>query len=128
MFLSLIKFPGFSRVKRVYPWWMLFSFIIVSTVILFEIKIPSLFLFLVIIFLLKDIILDYELIKIKRPRVYWAEHAPLGLLVAIVGAVGYLTPFLSGYVTPLTAVLAFMDVILDVYKDLEEDPKVYFKT
>ena len=126
IYLSSIKFPGFSRVKRVYPWWTLFSLLIAFFMIVFEIKIPSLVLFLCFIFLLKDIILDYELIRIKRPRIYWAEHGPAVFLIAIIGTIGYFIPFFNGYVTLFTAFLAVVDLLLDVYKDLEEDPKVYF--
>jgi hypothetical protein len=91
-------------------------------------KMPNIIFWLTIIFLIKDIFLDYNLIKIERPRVYWAEHAPLSLVIFTIGTFGLLgINFFVGYVGLITTLLAGINFLLDFYKDLTESPTVYFR-
>lgn len=123
-----MKLVGLKRVKEVYGVWF-FIFLVLGGIMLFlEIKIPVILFWMIIIFLIKDILFDYEIINIQRPRAYWAEHAPLSLLIFIIGILGVFgVDFFSGYVNFPTIFLAAISFILDFYKDLTEDPSVYKK-
>jgi len=120
---------GLKRVKEVYPVWFLISLVLAFPMLYFNFKIPSILFWLTIIFLAKDILLDYNLIKIKRPRVYWAEHAPLSLVIFIIGILGLLRiDFFVGYVSLITIFFAGINFLLDFYKDLTENSTVYLKS
>ncbi len=89
-------------------------------------KIPIILLVITLVFTIKTLIYDYRLIPLKRKRVYWLEHGPfLGEVVVIwiLASAGVL--FIQGYVTNLTAIIALIGFILDLWKDMKEDPKVY---
>jgi len=81
---------------------------------------------IILLCLLKDVFLDYHIIKIKRPRFYWAEHGPFALFIFIIGIwdlSGF--GFFEGYVGKITMILAGIDFLLDLYADLIEDSSVY---
>lgn len=119
---------GIKRVKKVYAVWFFVYLILVASILFLELKTPNIVLGLVIIFLMKDILLDFNLVKLKRARVYWAEHAPLSLLIFFVGVLGLTgINFFEGYVGLLTTFLAGIEFLLNLSKDLMEDPTVYFK-
>lgn len=94
--------------------------------ILYKVKAPTVVLILVLFFLLKDILVDFFLIRGRNPRMYWAEHAPLMLLfgiVGILGALGYAAFY--GYVSLAGTLLAFTDFAVDTALDLKEHPSSY---
>jgi len=112
--------------KRVYIVWSFISLLLIFLMLYFKFKIPYILFWFVFLALLKDIFLDYNIIKIKRPRVYWAEHAPLVLLIFIIGILDLAgIDFFRGYVGTITTFLAGIDFFIDFYKDLTEDSVVY---
>lgn len=117
---------GIKRVLQVYPLWLLIWAPIVAGMLLYKVKAPTIVLILALFFLFKDILVDFFLIRGRRPRMYWAEHAPLMLLfgtVGVLGALGYAEFY--GYVSLAGTALAFTDFAVDTALDLKEHPSSY---
>ncbi|MCG8403680.1 MAG: hypothetical protein MI923_00650 [Phycisphaerales bacterium] len=119
-------FEGGTRVIEVYPVWFVAYGILIASMLFLRIRRPKAIFCLVILFLIKDIIIDYALADVSRPRVYWAEHAPLAFWLVAIGILGWAgLTFFKGYVGRYTVFLAAATFILDFYKDLIESPSVY---
>ncbi|PIN70463.1 hypothetical protein COV93_01315 [Candidatus Woesearchaeota archaeon CG11_big_fil_rev_8_21_14_0_20_43_8] len=79
---------------------------------------PWFLFWLMIIFLTKDLFVDLDITgvlkkyKLRAKKGSWPkklEHAPLVVAVSILGIVGY--------VSVMTAILAFIDAIIDIWDD-----------
>ena len=57
-----MTFPGYSRVKKVYPAWLLISIAILSPMLLFQLRYPGIVLLAILLFLGKDILIYYKII------------------------------------------------------------------
>lgn len=121
-----MKFLGYSRIRNVYPIWFCLSFAAGALMLWFKLRYPEAIFLIVLVFLAKDILFDYKLINIVHPRVYWAEHAPLVFCIGVIGLLRLTEVSLfEGYVSGVTTLLAFIDFSLNLYKDLNENPRVY---
>lgn len=119
-------FEGGTRIAEVYPVWFVAYGVLIALMLFLRIRRPRVIFWLVILLLIKDIIIDYALADLSRPRVYWAEHAPLALWLVAVGILGWAGfTFFKGYVGKYTVFLAAATFLLDFYKDLIESPFVY---
>jgi hypothetical protein len=58
---------------------------LVLAVLSLEIRIQTLLFWLVVIFTVKKVFLDYRIVKVNRKRFYWVEHGPLVLLIFLAG-------------------------------------------
>lgn len=111
---------------EVYPVWFLVYGTAVFLMWYFKLKMSRAMLCLIIAFLIKDIVVDYFLVNVSRPRVYWAEHAPLVFWIIVLRVLGISgVTSCRGYVGRYTALLAVLALLADVFKDLVEDPSVY---
>ena len=123
-----MEFEGLSRVLNVYPLWLVIYGVLVGAVLYFRLRFPRLLFWLVIAFLVKDLVIDYALADVSRPRVYWAEHAPLVFWIFVVGVLGRMNiAFFANYVGRYTLLLGLATFLLDFYKDLIENPSVYVR-
>lgn len=120
-----MKFQGLSRVKIVYSIWAIIYLALFAIMIFLKLKIPLILLIVTLIFSLKTIIYDYRLLSLKRKRVYWLEHGPFLFWIFLIWATSLKLTYFQGYVNLLTAVIALIGFLLDLWKDLKEDPKVY---
>lgn len=125
--MSTTKFPGVERIKTVYPVWLVIYLLLIILMLYFKILIPNFIFWLSIIFLGKTVLLDYKLVKFRaRPRAYWLDHGPLFFLLMIIGILGLLDlKFFQGYINLPTIIISTVGFLLDLYKDLKENPSVY---
>ena len=121
-----MSLPGAIRVCEVYPVWFLVYAVAILPMLFYRKRAPTLVFWLVMAFMIKDIGVDYFLAGVPRPRVYWAEHAPLLLWLVLIG-VGDMcgVVWVRGYIGRYTTLLAALTLLVDVYRDLIESPVVY---
>ncbi|MEK7621810.1 MAG: hypothetical protein AAB415_01390 [Patescibacteria group bacterium] len=123
-----MNFPGMKRVRKVYLVWLFIYLILIYGIFHFQLKYPTILLIIIIVLSAKTIFLDFKIIKINRKRVYWAEHGPLLFLLIIIGFLDIANfDFFKGYVNPPALLISLLGFILDIYKDLKENPRVYDK-
>ena len=106
---------GIERIKKFYPVWTVIS--IVFLYFLLESEYSDYLIVIVIFLLLKDVFIDMLMGRGSTP--FWFEHAPLVILVSIIGLLDYfeVEPF-TGLVSPLTMVIAIFDSFLDFFDDI----------
>ncbi|PIN89471.1 hypothetical protein COU60_03690 [Candidatus Pacearchaeota archaeon CG10_big_fil_rev_8_21_14_0_10_34_76] len=119
---------GAKRVWRVYSFWTLIYLILLGGMIYFQLRIPQVLFLLTLVFLVKTIFLDYNVLNVRRKRVYWMEHGPFHFLIGLIGIfdlIGF--EYFSNFVNLPTTIFAIIGFFLDFIKDLKEDPSVYNK-
>lgn len=123
-----MKYPGFERVKKIYPIWAAIYLSLFAIMIILKIKLPYLLLIITTYFSLKTILIDYRIIKMRRKRVYWLEHGPFQAEIIIIWALAEIgIDSFQGYINFPTMLISAIGFILDFWKDLKENPKVYGK-
>ena len=92
--------------------------------LILELKIPEFFFWLLLVLLLKVILVNYGFIKVKIGTHYWAEHAPLSILVFMIGMFDLLgINSLDGYFTGTTTVIAGLDFLFNFSNDMVKEQK-----